>query len=37
VKPGELMRSGRWWWEAPDKKECGLHVHAQPNTRGSSH
>jgi phosphoadenosine phosphosulfate reductase len=37
VKPGETMRSGRWWWEDPDKKECGLHVHAQPNARGSSH
>ncbi|MCB9489732.1 MAG: phosphoadenylyl-sulfate reductase [Deltaproteobacteria bacterium] len=19
-------RSGRWWWETPDSKECGLHV-----------
>ena len=27
VKPGESIRSGRWWWEDPDKKECGLHVH----------
>lgn len=26
VKPGEDVRSGRWWWEDPDKKECGLHV-----------
>ncbi|HCE44065.1 MAG TPA: phosphoadenylyl-sulfate reductase [Lentisphaeria bacterium] len=26
VKPGEHPRSGRWWWEEPDKKECGLHV-----------
>ncbi len=25
VKPGEDIRSGRWWWEDPDKKECGLH------------
>jgi len=25
VKPGEDIRSGRWWWESPDKKECGLH------------
>lgn len=25
VKPGEDVRSGRWWWEDPDKKECGLH------------
>jgi phosphoadenosine phosphosulfate reductase len=26
VKPGEDVRSGRWWWEDPDKKECGLHL-----------
>lgn len=26
VKPGEHPRSGRWWWESSDKKECGLHV-----------
>ena len=25
VAPGEDVRSGRWWWEDPDKKECGLH------------
>ncbi len=27
VKEGEDIRSGRWWWEDPDKKECGLHSH----------
>lgn len=26
VKPGEHPRSGRWWWEAPEHKECGLHL-----------
>jgi phosphoadenosine phosphosulfate reductase len=26
VKPGEDIRSGRWWWEDTDKKECGLHT-----------
>lgn len=26
VLPGEDVRSGRWWWERPDMKECGLHV-----------
>ncbi len=25
VAPGEDVRAGRWWWESPDKKECGLH------------
>lgn len=27
VRPGEDVRSGRWWWEAPEGKECGLHRH----------
>lgn len=26
VQPGEDIRAGRWWWEIPEKKECGLHV-----------
>jgi phosphoadenosine phosphosulfate reductase len=26
VKPGEDIRAGRWWWENPETKECGLHV-----------
>lgn len=25
VKPGEDIRAGRWWWEDPQHKECGLH------------
>jgi phosphoadenosine phosphosulfate reductase len=25
VEPGEDIRAGRWWWENPDMKECGLH------------
>jgi phosphoadenosine phosphosulfate reductase len=25
VKPGEPLRSGRWWWEDQTHKECGLH------------
>jgi len=25
VKPGEHPRAGRWWWENPENKECGLH------------
>jgi len=32
VRPGEDPRSGRWWWENEDKKECGLHV-AETATR----
>ncbi len=26
IKPGEDSRAGRWWWETPESKECGLHV-----------
>lgn len=26
VGPDGDVRSGRWWWEDPDKKECGLHA-----------
>jgi len=25
VRDGEDERGGRWWWENPEKKECGLH------------
>jgi phosphoadenosine phosphosulfate reductase len=25
IKPGEDVRAGRWWWEEPEHKECGLH------------
>ncbi len=24
AKPGEDIRAGRWWWENPEHKECGL-------------
>lgn len=26
VAMGEDVRAGRWWWENPENKECGLHV-----------
>ncbi|HEY3317979.1 MAG TPA: phosphoadenylyl-sulfate reductase [Coriobacteriia bacterium] len=26
VAEGEDIRAGRWWWEAPEHKECGLHA-----------
>jgi phosphoadenosine phosphosulfate reductase len=29
VLPGQDRRSGRWWWEDPAQKECGLHVRQQ--------
>jgi len=25
IEEGEDVRAGRWWWENPDTKECGLH------------
>lgn len=25
VAEGEDIRAGRWWWENPEHKECGLH------------
>jgi phosphoadenosine phosphosulfate reductase len=26
VAVGEDIRAGRWWWENPESKECGLHA-----------
>jgi phosphoadenosine phosphosulfate reductase len=26
IEKGEDIRAGRWWWENPDTKECGLHA-----------
>jgi len=25
IQPGESRRAGRWWWEQPESRECGLH------------
>jgi len=25
IQAGEDIRAGRWWWETPEQKECGLH------------
>jgi phosphoadenosine phosphosulfate reductase len=25
VQPGEDERAGRWWWERPEDRECGIH------------
>ncbi len=33
IKPGEDIRAGRWWWEVPEQKECGLHNN--PKWKGS--
>jgi phosphoadenosine phosphosulfate reductase len=26
IGPGDDPRSGRWWWEESDLKECGIHL-----------
>jgi phosphoadenosine phosphosulfate reductase len=26
IQPGEHPRAGRWWWEDPANKECGIHL-----------
>ncbi len=26
VEKGQDIRAGRWWWEEPEHKECGLHI-----------
>jgi phosphoadenosine phosphosulfate reductase len=31
VEKGENPRNGRWWWENPETKECGLHLHVKTN------
>jgi phosphoadenosine phosphosulfate reductase len=25
IQPGEDERAGRWWWEQPEERECGIH------------
>lgn len=32
IAPGEDERAGRWWWEQPEHRECGLH--RRPVTTG---
>lgn len=29
IKPWEDIRAGRWWWENPELRECGLHVRSR--------
>ncbi|MDT8422104.1 MAG: phosphoadenylyl-sulfate reductase [Desulfuromonadales bacterium] len=35
VEPGEHPRTGRWWWENPEHKECGLHRKPNDYTGGA--
>lgn len=34
VLPGEDLRAGRWWWERPELKECGLHERPSKTGKG---
>lgn len=36
ITAGEDTRAGRWWWEAPESKECGLHVKTVEVSRTSA-
>lgn len=36
IKPGEDVRAGRWWWENPETKECGLHLDSRKGDHGKS-
>jgi phosphoadenosine phosphosulfate reductase len=33
VAPGEDLRAGRWWWERPEQRECGIHGTPAGGTR----
>ena len=26
IAPGDDPRAGRWWWENPETRECGIHI-----------
>ena len=32
LRAGENLRAGRWWWENPETKECGLHFESNGNS-----
>ena len=34
IAPGDDPRAGRWWWENPETKECGIHVEEESNGSG---
>ena len=36
VQPGEDARSGRWWWERSDSRECGLHPRRRTPALGAA-
>ena len=36
ITVGEDIRAGRWWWENPESKECGLHCASKAGIAESS-
>jgi phosphoadenosine phosphosulfate reductase len=34
IQPGEDIRAGRWWWENPETKECGIQVEEESHGSG---
>jgi phosphoadenosine phosphosulfate reductase len=32
IEASEDQRAGRWWWEQPEHKECGLHSRKEPSS-----
>jgi phosphoadenosine phosphosulfate reductase len=34
ITQGEDIRAGRWWWERPESKECGLHSRPAGGAKG---
>lgn len=32
IEPGQDERAGRWWWESPESRECGLQPRTPPGT-----
>ncbi len=34
IGPGEDIRAGRWWWENPETRECGIHVEEEDQGSG---
>jgi phosphoadenosine phosphosulfate reductase len=34
VRQGEDVRAGRWWWERPETKECGMHAQTEEGGSG---
>jgi phosphoadenosine phosphosulfate reductase len=34
IAPGDDPRAGRWWWESPETRECGIHVDEEEKGSG---